>query len=127
MTTESIELRIATYSALSAFRWSAVIAPFEAETASSFMRCSASKMLLRPASASCTTEVACWMLPTAAWLPRISLVKLSAAKRPDGSSAARLIRRPDDNRSVVRLSELLVTFSSRVELSEETFVLMLTM
>src|SRR3569832_1849452 len=85
--------------------WAAVTAAvsceptFEAWTASVRMRCRMFCAVPRAPSAICATLMPSWALDTAWVRPLIWLVRPWLIDRPAASSAALLIRRPEDSRS----------------------------
>ena len=94
-------------------RWRSVSVPLAAWTARSRTRCSMSFTPPRAPSATCTRLTPSSALREATFMPRIWVRISSLTARPAASSAARLMRRPDESRSIVPLSLLLVAESCR--------------
>ena len=87
--------------------WS-VSVPLAAWTDRSRMRWSMSLTPPRAPSATCTIETPSCALREATCMPRIWERISSLTARPAASSAARLMRRPEDSRSIVLLSWVFV-------------------
>jgi len=94
-------------------RWVSVKVPLAACTARSRMRCSMSFTPDRAPSATCTRLTPSCALREATCIPRIFVRICSLTARPAASSAARLMRRPEESRSIVRDSDDEFTCSCR--------------
>src|SRR5438309_9332983 len=92
--------------------WAApsVVAVLAAETARSRTRCRMAWTSFSDPSAVCTKLTPSWALEMAWLVPPISARRLSDLTRPAASSAARLIRNPEDSfsRELVRASDVVL-------------------
>ena len=108
-----------------AFALSFRLPELEAWTDRSRMRCRMEVLVLSAPSAVCTTEMPSWVLRTACFMPPICERRPSEMARPAASSAARLMRKPEERRSSDLLIWSLVTDRLRYEFSAATLVLTL--
>ena len=123
------ESRIRTSSAVSCvisapiLAWSPVDSvPFDHWMASSRTRCRIECISFRAPSAVCTSEMPSWALRLAWAVPRIWARMPSEIARPAASSAARLMRRPDESFSMDFDSAMEVLKRLRWALNASTFV-----
>lgn len=98
-----ISFLISWTSASTMARSSSVKVPLAALTASSLTRCNISWISFKAPSADWTMEIPSWAFADACVRPRICRRIFSEMARPAASSAALLIRQPDESFSVVFL------------------------
>ncbi len=96
--------------------------PFDHCTASSRMRCRIECISFSEPSAVCTSEMPSWALRLAWAVPRIWARMPSEIARPAASSAARLMRSPEESFSIDLDSAIEVFWRLRWALNASTFV-----